>query len=103
MKIALTKSLPTRHVRILLTHACLSFPSTTNPQKSFFNYRKCNTHAAPVIITNSGFAHREVPSHKTETKMGEKEAIEVQSNFRSEFLKVLRSRRPPQGITIKLY
>ncbi|XP_061354700.1 uncharacterized protein LOC133299275 isoform X2 [Gastrolobium bilobum] len=47
--------------------------------------------------------HSSATHCKIQTKMAEKEAIEAQSKFRSEFLQVLRSRRPAQvPLTVEL-
>ncbi|XP_004501179.1 uncharacterized protein [Cicer arietinum] len=104
MKIAPANTLRTLHVLTLLSHTCLyqhltaTVTTTTNYLK-LFSY-KFRTHTARVsrAITAQPHAqnHRAASSHETEFKMGEKEAVEVHSKFRSEFLQVLRSRRTTQ-------
>lgn len=93
MKVTPANANPLRklHVLTLFSHTCLLRPlttTTTNPPK-LFNY-KFKTHATRV--TRATLSHyREI-----ETKMEENGAIDEQSKFRSEFLQILRSRRPPQ-------
>lgn len=111
MKIAPANTLRTLHVLTLLSHTCLyqhltaTVTTTTNYLK-LFSY-KFRTHTARVsrAITAQPHAqnHRAASSHETEFKMGEKEAVEVHSKFRSEFLQVLRSRRTTQGSTSNFY
>jgi hypothetical protein len=69
-------------------------PTITNSPK-IFNY-KFKTNATRVKAQSH--THRESSNRITETKMEEnKEAIEAQSKFRSEFLQVLSTRRSLQG------
>ncbi|KAH1253016.1 putative esterase YitV [Glycine max] len=73
--------------RILFDHTCLEHSIiTTNPPKRSRTIAQAHTHS------------------KIQTKMAEKEAVEeAQSKFRSEFLQVLRSRRPAQvPLTVEL-
>jgi hypothetical protein len=100
MKITPAYPLQKLHVLTLLTHTCLlhrltaTVPTITNSPK-IFNY-KFKTNATRVKAQSH--THRESSNRITETKMEEnKEAIEAQSKFRSEFLQVLSSRRTPQG------
>jgi hypothetical protein len=104
MKITPAYPLQKLHVLTLLTHTCLlhrltaTVPTITNSPK-IFNY-KFKTNATRVTRTVKSQSHtrRESSNRITETKMEEnKEAIEAQSKFRSEFLQVLSSRRTPQG------
>lgn len=99
MKVAPTSPLPTRHVRILFHRTCLEHSIiTTNSPKSL-NYKR-GTH-----FTRRSRTIAQAHTHsKIQTKMAENKAIEeAQSKFRSEFLQVLRSRRPAQGIKIKVH
>ncbi|KAL5145094.1 putative hydrolase YtaP [Glycine soja] len=92
MKVAPTSPLPTRHVRILFHRTCLENSIiTTNSPKSL-NYKR-GTH-----FTRRSRTIAQAHTHsKIQTKMAENKAIEeAQSKFRSEFLQVLRSRRPAQ-------
>ncbi|KAK7311792.1 hypothetical protein RJT34_10150 [Clitoria ternatea] len=91
MRVAPASPLPTRHVRILLCHTCLDHPTTTNPPK-IFNYKRV-THGP---WRSKAIAHTHTHC-KIQTKMAEEvEAIKAQNKFRTEFLQVLRSRRPAQ-------
>ena len=97
MKVAPARSLPTRHVRILLSHTCLQhlIISIQLPKSGIY---KRETH-----FTKGSRTIAQTHSHtKSQTKMAEKEAIvEAQSKLRCKFLQVLRSRREDEGITIK--
>jgi hypothetical protein len=104
MKITPAYPLQKLHVLTLLTHTCLlhrltaTVPTITNSPK-IFNY-KFKTNATRVTRTVKSQSHtrRESSNRITETKMEEnKEAIEAQSKFRSEFLQVLSTRRSLQG------
>ncbi|XP_014499633.1 uncharacterized protein LOC106760738 [Vigna radiata var. radiata] len=90
MKLAPAASpLPTRHVRILLSHTRLQYSviSTQLPKTGIY---KRATHLTWRSITVSQ-THSQV---KSQTKMAEKEAIvEAQRKLRSKFLQVLCSRR----------
>jgi len=90
MKVAPAYPLPKLHVLTLLSDTCLPLTATTT--NFFINY-KFKRHATRPIIAQA-HTHRESP------KMEENGAIEQQSKFRSEFLQILRNRRPPQGTTI---
>ncbi|WJX41979.1 hypothetical protein P8452_29263 [Trifolium repens] len=99
MKITPAYPLQKLHVLTLLTHTCLlhrltaTVPTITNSPK-IFNY-KFKTNATRVKAQSH--THRESSNRITETKMEEnKEAIEAQSKFRSEFLQVLSTRRSLQ-------
>ncbi|KAL2346913.1 hypothetical protein Fmac_000913 [Flemingia macrophylla] len=89
MKVVPASLLPIRHVR---TSTCRTYPiltPTANPP-NLVKY-KCETHLAWRSRTIAQ------ASKETHTKMAQKESIEEsQSKLRSEFLKVLRSRRPVQ-------
>jgi len=78
--------LPKLHVLTLLSHTCL----LRHPLTATTNYI-FKTHATRVTRP----INREI-----ETKMEENDAIDEQTKFRSEFLQILRSNRPPQGATI---
>lgn len=100
MKLAPAASpLPTRHVRILLSHTRLQYSviSTQLPKTGIY---KRATHLTWRSITVSQ-THSQV---KSQTKMAEKEAIvEAQRKLRSKFLQVLCSRRRDEGIAIKFH
>ncbi|KAK7352842.1 hypothetical protein VNO80_18272 [Phaseolus coccineus] len=89
MKVAPASSLPTRHVRILLSHTCLQhlIISTQLPKAGIYKRE------TPFTLGSRTIA--QTHSHiKSQTKMAEKEAIvEAQSKLRCKFLQVLRSRR----------
>ncbi|CAJ1973872.1 unnamed protein product [Sphenostylis stenocarpa] len=95
MKVA--SPLPTGHVRILLSHTCLRHSIiSTKPRKSR-HYYKLETHGE--VEPSQPHSHS-----KFQTTMAKKEGIdEAQSEFRSKFLQVLRSRRPAQvPLTVEL-
>ncbi|KAK7351476.1 hypothetical protein VNO77_10972 [Canavalia gladiata] len=92
--------IPTRHVRTLLSLTCLEHPTIiTNPPKlRSFKRRTHDPRRSRAIAQTHTHSHS-----KIQTKMAEKEAIKAQSKFRSEFLEVLRSRRPAQvPLTVEL-
>ncbi|CAL5205197.1 unnamed protein product [Lathyrus oleraceus] len=100
MKLAPATSLRALHVLTLFNHTCLLeplpptalFPSLNTTLKML--HYKYQTRGMQVNRTIT--AHMETPNHKTETKMEEKDAIKIESEFRSEFLQMLRKRRAPQ-------
>lgn len=101
MKLAPATSLRALHVLTFFSHTCLLeplpptvlFPSLNTTLKML--HYKYQTRATQVNRTIT--AHMETPNLKTETKMEEKDAIKIESEFRSEFLQMLRKRRAPQG------
>ncbi|XP_020216333.1 uncharacterized protein LOC109800062 [Cajanus cajan] len=95
MKVVHASPLPTRHVLSLLSGTCCKRPiSTTYPPKSL-NYKR---------ETHFPWRSRTITHSEIQTKMAQKQSIEEsQSKLRSEFLNVLRSRRPAQvPLTVEL-
>jgi len=101
MKVAPAASpLPTRHVRILLSHTCLQYSIIISTQLPKTGIYKRATH---LTWRSRTIAHSH--SHiRSQTKMAEKEVTgEAQRKLRSKFLQVLRSRRQDEGIAIKFH
>ncbi|KAK7410365.1 hypothetical protein VNO78_01094 [Psophocarpus tetragonolobus] len=104
MKVVPASPLPMRHARILFSRTCLEHPIifTINPPKSL-GY-KSGTHFSCRTIAQAQAQAQAHTRNKIQTKMIERKPIEdAQSKFRSEFLQVLRSRRPAQvPLTVEL-
>ncbi|TKY74572.1 putative esterase YitV [Spatholobus suberectus] len=103
MKVVPARPLPTGHVRTMISRTCLEHSTITTNPPTLLNY-KHGTHFTWESKTIAQARARTRTHSKIQTKMVEKEGIEeAQSKYRSEFLQVLRSRRPAQvPLTVEL-
>ncbi|XP_058785125.1 uncharacterized protein LOC131660027 [Vicia villosa] len=98
------KYLPARPLRALhvltLLHTCLLVPLTASVPDTRLKMVDYNDETRAMHVNRTiaapARAHMEFPHHETDTKMEEKKAKKIASEFRSEFLQMLRKRRTPR-------
>ncbi|KAL5074142.1 hypothetical protein RYX36_013126 [Vicia faba] len=104
MKLIPARFLRSLHVPTLFDHtfhlepltATVLSPSHNTTLKTLVYKYETRATQGNRTITAQTLAHMESPNQETETKMEEKEAIKITSEFRSEFLEMLRKRRTTQ-------